>query len=94
MASLSSPLLSVSAFAIAASSAVYGFCSVLAPVIAECVLGARVGPLIQVSQMTHPIPTTPFLSEELVATDIPRVELAVSVACFLSGSIIVCKELY
>src|SRR5208282_1151778 len=60
------------AIAIAASSAVYGFCSVLAPRVTEYVIGPLPVTMPRVSWMAPPIPTIPFLADELVAIRMPQ----------------------
>jgi hypothetical protein len=60
------------AIAIAASSAVHGFCSVLAPSVTEYVIGSLPVIMLRVSWIAPPIPTIPFLSDELVAIRMPQ----------------------
>lgn len=52
------------AIAIAASSAVYGFCSVLTPKVTEYVIGSLLITMPRLSWIAPPIPTIPFLADE------------------------------
>ncbi|MCZ6910470.1 MAG: hypothetical protein O7C56_05815, partial [Rickettsia endosymbiont of Ixodes persulcatus] len=54
------------AMAIATSSAVYGFYSVLAPKVTEYVIGSLPVTMPRESWMAPPIPTIPFLVDELI----------------------------
>lgn len=65
------------AIAIAANSALYGFRSVLAPSVTEFINGLPLVTMLRVSWITPPIPTIPFLSDELVAIRMPRAMFAI-----------------
>src|SRR4051794_14682177 len=60
----------VTAIATAASSAVYGFCSVLGPRVTEYRIGPSSTSAV-LSIMAPPSPTTLFLADELIAICIP-----------------------
>lgn len=75
------------AIAIAASSAVYGFCSVLAPRVTEYVIGSLPVTMPRVSWMAPPIPTIPLLADELVAIHMPRMVFATLTASSVQGSL-------
>src|SRR5438045_9735946 len=76
------------AFAIAANSAVYWFCSVRAPKVVDKVMGC-LSSMPGMPQIAIPIPTIPDLQDELVAMHIPPKLLAISTALPISGSIVI-----
>jgi hypothetical protein len=59
------------AMAIATSSATYRFCSALIPIVTAYVIRCLLVIIPRVSWIAPPIPTNPFLSDELVVIRIP-----------------------
>ena len=73
------------AIAIAASSAVYGVCSVLAPRATKYVIGSLP---VTMPWMDSPILTILFLADGLVAIRMPRMVFATVIASSVPGSIV------
>ncbi|KAF5127198.1 hypothetical protein E5D57_008126 [Metarhizium anisopliae] len=72
--------------AIAASSAMYGFCSSLEPMVMEYLASLSSSPSLDVSRKVPPAPTVPAFSDALVATIIPSIPAAASTALSRSMS--------